>query len=113
MPLLLSLNIYVPRDERFGHLKMADFLAYGLKSVSQLLLPEFESIFDRTPNEFDTFEDVLKIYQGGIKLPDGTLENITESIPFEFLKQLLHSDGEGLFKYPMPKVIQGNLYIYS
>lgn len=106
LPLLLSLNIYVPRDERFGHLKMADFLAYGLKSVSQLLLSEFESLFDRTPNEFDTFEDVLKIYEGGIKLPDGTMKRLTESIPFEFLKQLLPSDGEGLFKYPMPKVIE-------
>ncbi|KAF5952225.1 hypothetical protein HYC85_010169 [Camellia sinensis] len=32
LALLMSLNIYVPRDERFGHLKMSDFLAYALKS---------------------------------------------------------------------------------
>ncbi|MCI53870.1 putative linoleate 9S-lipoxygenase 5-like, partial [Trifolium medium] len=55
----MSLKIYVPRDERFGHLKMSDFLAYALKSIVQVLKPELESLFDSTPNEFDSFEDVL------------------------------------------------------
>ncbi|KAK3042134.1 hypothetical protein RJ639_001254 [Escallonia herrerae] len=34
---LLSLNIYVPRDERFCHVKFSDFMAYALKSVGQML----------------------------------------------------------------------------
>ena len=56
----MSLNIYVPRDERFGHLKMSDFLAYALKSIVQFIIPELEDLTDRTHNEFDSFEDVLK-----------------------------------------------------
>ncbi|KAI9087871.1 hypothetical protein K1719_030201 [Acacia pycnantha] len=66
LSLAMSLNIYVPRDERFGHLKLADFLAYALKSVVQVLKPELESLFDSTPNEFDSFEDVIKLYEAGI-----------------------------------------------
>ncbi|KAM3704866.1 hypothetical protein ACJW31_03G038300 [Castanea mollissima] len=48
MKLLMSLNIYVPRDERFGHLKLSDFLAYALKS-----LPEgaVKNIRDNIPAE--------------------------------------------------------------
>jgi linoleate 9S-lipoxygenase len=107
LPLLMSLNIYVPRDERFGHLKLSDFLAYALKSIVQFLLPEFEALFDQTPDEFDTFQDVLDIYEGGIKLPEGPLlDRIRENIPLEMLKQLIQTDGQGLAKFPMPQVIK-------
>ncbi|KAH7846856.1 hypothetical protein Vadar_018932 [Vaccinium darrowii] len=105
LPLLLSLNIYVPRDERFGHLKMSDFLAYALKVIPQFLVPEFEALCSNH-NEFDSFADTLELYEGGIKLPEGPLlDDITENIPFEMLKELVQTDGEGLFKFPMPQVI--------
>ncbi|KAK3418572.1 hypothetical protein EUGRSUZ_H04497 [Eucalyptus grandis] len=103
----MSLNTYVPRDERFGHLKMSDFLAYALKAVGQFLKPELESIFDSTPNEFDSFQDVLNLYEGGIMLPNGPLlESLKEHIPLEMLKILFRTDGEGLLEYPMPQVIK-------
>ncbi|KAM7478131.1 hypothetical protein LguiA_026344 [Lonicera macranthoides] len=107
LPLLMSLNIYVPRDERFGHLKKSDFLAYALKSIVQFLLPEFEALSNQTLNEFDSFQDVLKLYEGGIKLPDGPLfELIMKNIPLEILNELIRTDGEGLAKFPMPQVIK-------
>ncbi|KAL6324008.1 hypothetical protein AAG906_006279 [Vitis piasezkii] len=107
LPLVMSLNIYVPRDERFGHLKMSDFLAYALKSIVQFLLPEFEALCDITPNEFDSFQDVLDLYEGGIKVPEGPLlDKIKDNIPLEMLKELVRTDGEHLFKYPMPQVIK-------
>ncbi|KAB1227150.1 putative linoleate 9S-lipoxygenase 5 [Morella rubra] len=106
LKLVMSLNVYVPRDERFGHLKMSDFLAYGLKSIAQFLKPELESLFDRTPSEFDSFQDVLKIYEGGFKLPNNVLKNIVDNIPAEMLKEIFPTDGEGLLKYPMPQVIK-------
>ncbi|KAL8464800.1 hypothetical protein ACS0TY_034339 [Phlomoides rotata] len=103
----MSLNIYVPRDERFGHLKMSDFLGYGIKSLAQFLLPEFKDLCDSISNEFDSFEDALKIYEGGFKLPDGPLlKSIYDNVPLELLKEILPTDGEGLFKFPTPKVIQ-------
>ncbi|KAJ4821782.1 hypothetical protein Tsubulata_019840 [Turnera subulata] len=37
LPLLLSLNIYVPRDERFNQTKMSDFLASGFTSVAHAI----------------------------------------------------------------------------
>ncbi|XP_027107693.1 probable linoleate 9S-lipoxygenase 5 [Coffea arabica] len=107
LPLLTSLDIYVPRDERFGHLKMSDFLGYGLKSVAQILYPALKSLFDSTPNEFDSLEDVLKLYEGGIKLPKGPLlQSITDNIPFELLKEILRTDGEAILKFPTPQIIQ-------
>ena len=107
---LMSLNIYVPRDERFGHLKMSDFLAYALKSVAQVLKPELESLFDKTPSEFDSFEDILKLYEGGINVPEDILKNIREKIPAEMLKEILRTDGERFLKFPMPQVIKGIIH---
>lgn len=106
---LLSLDIYVPRDERFSHVKMSDFLAYALKSIGQVLVPEIASLFDKTINEFDTFQDVLNLYNGGIKLPNGVVpqSKIRDCIPWEMLKELIRSDGERLLKFPMPDVIKG------
>ncbi|GAB4855547.1 hypothetical protein Ancab_024167 [Ancistrocladus abbreviatus] len=107
LPLAMSLDIYVPRDERFGHLKMADFVAYSLKSLVQVLIPELEALCDETPNEFDSLQDVLKLYEGGIKLPDnGLLNNIKENIHLEMLKQLLQTDGAPILKFPMPQIIE-------
>ncbi|BFG36952.1 hypothetical protein CerSpe_232260 [Prunus speciosa] len=106
IPLLMSLNVYVPRDERFGHLKLSDFLAYALKSIVQFIRPELEALFDKTPSEFDSFEDVLKLYIGGIPLPEGLLKDIGDNIPAEMLKEIFRTDGAQLLRFPMPQVIK-------
>ncbi|KAL2229895.1 probable linoleate 9S-lipoxygenase 5 isoform X2 [Sesamum indicum] len=104
---LLSLNTYVPRDEKFNQVKFSDFIGYSLKSLVQVLIPEIKAVFDKTINEFDTFEDVLNLYEGGIKLPDGhTLHKIRECVPWELIKELIRSDGERFLKFPMPDVIK-------
>lgn len=108
LALLLSINVYVPRDERFGHLKMSDFLAYALKSIAQVLKPQFELLCDSTPTEFDSFDDVLRLYEEGIQLPDDSLlSNIKKHVPFEILKEIFRSDGERNMKFPVPQVIKG------
>lgn len=105
---LLDLNIYVPRDERFTHIKFSDFLAYAVKSLLQVLVPEVASLCDKTINEFDTFKDVLSLYEGGIKLPEGvTVGKLRERIPWELLKELVRNDGEQFLKFPVPDVIKG------
>ncbi|XP_043691955.1 probable linoleate 9S-lipoxygenase 5 [Telopea speciosissima] len=113
LPLLLSLDIYVPRDERFGHLKMSDFLAYAFKSINELLYPELKDFCERTPYEFETFQDVLELYEGGIQLLNGpTLNKIENKIHLELLKKLIPSDGEGILKYPMPQVIKEDKFAW-
>ncbi|XAR57207.1 Linoleate 9S-lipoxygenase [Bertholletia excelsa] len=104
---LLSLNIYVPRDEQFSPVKFSDFLAYALKSIGQVLVPEIAAIFDKTPNEFDSFQDILNLYEGGVKLPRGlTLGKIRNCIQWEMLKELARSESNGLLKFPLPDVIK-------
>ncbi|KAI3676058.1 hypothetical protein L1987_85654 [Smallanthus sonchifolius] len=53
LSLLESNKVYAPRDERFGHLKKSDFLAYGVESVLKFLLLEFEGLADDTLNDTD------------------------------------------------------------
>ncbi|KAK2968016.1 hypothetical protein RJ640_001710, partial [Escallonia rubra] len=45
--------------------------------------------------------------KGGIPIPDNNLlESIRERIPFEMIKELLRSDRERPFKFPLPQVIK-------
>jgi len=109
---LLNLNVYVPRDEQFGHVKFSDFLAYALKSLAQVLLPEIKSLCDKTINEFDSFEDVLSIYEGSIKLPSGPIASkLRELVPYELVRELIRNDGERFLKFPVPDVIKGILML--
>ncbi|XP_061365130.1 seed linoleate 9S-lipoxygenase-2 [Gastrolobium bilobum] len=98
-------EVYVPRDENFGHLKSSDFLSYGIKSLSQLVLPAFESAMNFTPNEFDSFQDVRDLYEGGIKLPTDVISTIS---PLPVIKELFRTDGEQVLKFPTPHIIQAN-----
>lgn len=108
----MSLNIYVPRDERFGHLKMADFLGYALKSISQFIEPALEAVFDSTPKEFDSIDEVYKLYDEGIQLPKGHfLDDIRKNIPLEMLKEIFPTNNDNLFEFPTPQVIQGNVSV--
>ncbi|XP_043691954.1 probable linoleate 9S-lipoxygenase 5 [Telopea speciosissima] len=112
LPLVMSLNIYVPRDERFGHLKMSDALAYALKAVVQFLQPELKDFCDSTPNEFDSFQDIFELYEGGIQLPNDPTLNKGDTIPLELLKELVRSDGEGHLKFPTPQVIKEDKFAW-
>lgn len=105
---LLSLDIYVPRDERFSQVKFSDFLAYAAKSLLQILVAGVTSVFDKTPTEFDKFDDVLKLYNDGADLPQGvTLAKLRDCVPWEMLKEIIRSDGERLHNFPVPDVIEG------
>lgn len=105
----LDLSIYVPRDERFGHIKMGDFLTYALKSVTTGLLPALQAIFDITPNEFDSFQDVLNLYENGLPVPHlPLLDELRQRIPFEMIKEVLRTEhGQQLLKLPKPAIIKG------
>lgn len=107
IPLVKSLDIYVPRDERFGHLKLSDFLAYALKAISQFIKPGLEELFEGTPGEFDSLQDVLDLYEGGFPVPEGLFEAIRENVAAPLLKEIFRTDGERLFKFPSPQVIKG------
>jgi len=100
-------ELYVPRDENFGHLKSSDSLIYGLKSLSQNVIPLLKSaIFDLrvTSSEFDSFDDVRSLYEGGLKLPTNILSQIS---PLPALKEIFRTDGENVLQFPPPHVIRG------
>jgi len=108
--LLLGLNVYVPRDERFGHLKMSDFLGYSIKSLAESFIPALRSIINLTPNEFDSFEDVHRLFRGGLPIPSVPLiDTIKQNIPFEMIKAVVSTqNGQSFLKYPIPQNIQGS-----
>ncbi|KAF3336256.1 putative linoleate 9S-lipoxygenase 4 [Carex littledalei] len=104
--LLGFVHIYVPRDERFGHLKLSDFRAFSLISIAQSLFPGLKSIFHKTP---DSFEHTFNLYAS----PDHShmLENLSKIIPFEFVKKWFSSEGHD-FRFPIPLVLKDNKFAW-
>lgn len=84
---------------------MSDFIAYGLKFLTQGLTPALLAYFDGT-EEIDSFDELFNMYDGGFKLPPQVLEMVRKSMPIELLKEIFRSDGEGFPKFPKPHVIQ-------
>ena len=107
-------DFYVPRDERFGHLKQGDFRENLIKALIKALIPVFHAIFDpvnQTPLEFDSFGDILRMFEGGLPVPDVPLiDEVTDNIPFKLLKDIVGTskNGKRLIKYSKPHVIQGS-----
>ncbi|ONM08102.1 lipoxygenase4 [Zea mays] len=108
---LLNLNIYVPRDERFGHLKMSDFLGYSLKAIIEAVLPTLGTFVDDTPKEFDSFEDILGLYEPGPEAPNNPLvAEVRKRIPSEFLRSILpNGSHDHPLKMPLPNIIRSDV----
>ncbi|CAO2147813.1 unnamed protein product [Urochloa humidicola] len=107
---LLDLNIYVPRDERVGHYKMSDFLGYSLKAVTEAALLKKGFIGD-TPKEFDSFEDILGLYELGPEAPNNPLRaEIRKKMPSEFLRSVSPNGSYGNpLKMPLPNIIKSDI----
>ncbi|XBH94545.1 hypothetical protein VPH35_085296 [Triticum aestivum] len=102
-------NVYVPRDELFGHLKQSDFLGYTLKALVDGIIPAIRTYVDLSPGEFDSFADILKLYEGGIKLPNiPALEEVRKRFPLQLVKDLIPMGGDFLLKLPKPQIIKAD-----
>ncbi|KAL5218393.1 hypothetical protein ABZP36_019077 [Zizania latifolia] len=100
-------QIYVPRDERFGHLKMADFLGYSIRAIAEGIVPAIRTYVDLTPGEFDSFQDILNLYEGCLKLPNiPALKEIRKRFPLQLIKSLLPTGGDYILKLPIPQIIK-------
>ncbi|CAL4946184.1 unnamed protein product [Urochloa decumbens] len=101
---LLDDDVYVPRDERFGHIKSADFLGYSIKALVDGIVPALKGYIGF---EFNSFKDIIRLYEGGIKIPDvPALEEIRKQFPLQLIKDLMPVGGDFLLKLPMPKIIK-------
>ncbi|RWW54073.1 hypothetical protein BHE74_00039372 [Ensete ventricosum] len=87
---------------------MTDFLTYALKGVVRVVLPVLQAIAGVIHIEFDSFEDVLKLYEDGPPvLPTPLLEELRQLVPFEMIRELVRLGScQGLLKLPRPQVIQ-------
>ncbi|KAL2942071.1 putative linoleate 9S-lipoxygenase 5 [Bienertia sinuspersici] len=107
LSLLKGRDIYIPRDEKFGHIKLSDFFGDTVKSLTQGIFGMLDSVFDLTPKEFDSLNDVMDMHEGLITLPDSpSLNKLRRKVPTKFLKALFRSDGAALMNYPMPDIVK-------
>uniref|UniRef100_A0ACD5TRG2 Uncharacterized protein n=2 Tax=Avena sativa TaxID=4498 RepID=A0ACD5TRG2_AVESA len=111
---ILSLETYVPRDERFGHLMLSDNLAYSLNAITECIIPIIRSYVDTTPkDELDSFQDIYDLYDGNFKVTHTpALAEMKKKIPFEFIKSILPVARDDLLNFPLPQVIKSEKFAW-
>ncbi|CAJ1950885.1 unnamed protein product [Sphenostylis stenocarpa] len=88
---------YVPRDEKFSHVKTSGFLEFGKKTLAAGVEPLLVSLYLKlTSNEFNSFEEVQKMYEGGITLPVSVTGPGTQNV----------------LQFPPPRVIQESKFAW-
>ncbi|VAI36445.1 unnamed protein product [Triticum turgidum subsp. durum] len=96
-------------NDVLGHLKQSDFLGYTLKALVDGIIPAIRTYVDLSPGEFDSFADILKLYEGGIKLPNiPALEEVRKRFPLQLVKDLIPMGGDFLLKLPKPQIIKAD-----
>ncbi|CAO2836686.1 unnamed protein product [Amaranthus hypochondriacus] len=106
LPIFKAKEFYVPRDEKFGDIKLSDFLGDTVKSISQGVVGVMDALFDKTPKEFDTFQDVLDMFDEGNRHPNTPLLRKLNEHGLEFLNAVVRTNGALIWKYPMPDIIK-------
>ncbi|XP_021901405.1 probable linoleate 9S-lipoxygenase 5 isoform X2 [Carica papaya] len=75
--------------------------------IVHFIKPEIKALFKKNINEFNSLEDIMKLYGEGSSLSHSSLlDHIRENIPLETLKEILRTDGESHFNFPLPQVIK-------
>jgi linoleate 9S-lipoxygenase len=101
-------DVYVPCDERFGHIKKSDVFGYAIKALVNAVVPAIRTYVDLSPGEFDSFKDITRLYEGRIQLPKiPALEELRKQFPLQLVKDVLPVGGDYLLKLPMPQIIKG------
>ena len=86
----------MPRDENFSQGKRTEFTQIGMKGLGGRVVPLLTSLYLKsTSNEFNGFEEVLKMYEGGVNLPLSITGNATPP---------------SALNVPTPDVIKGSNY---
>jgi len=84
---------YIPRDEHFSHEKAKEFLEFGKKTFERVQPLLLSLYLKTTTNEFNGFEEVQRLYEGGLNLPISVTRN------------------PNVLEFPQPYLIQGNLLV--
>eukprot|EP00250_Pteridium_aquilinum_P016632 c23207_g1_i1 orf=1-2061(-) len=115
-PVELPELVYVPRDERFKHIKKSDFLGSSIKSFAHGAIPVIERLIEMQKN-FDSMGDIQDLYSKGVDLNSNDIIPLTaqEKLaglldPLEMLKEIVDPNTEDphFLKFPKPQIIQEN-----
>ncbi|KAK7381792.1 hypothetical protein VNO80_00339 [Phaseolus coccineus] len=87
---------YVPRDENFSNVKGKEFRELGKESLGRVTPLLLSLYLKTTTNEFNGFEEVQRMYEGGVNLPISIPGNCTPSV----------------LQFPPPNVIQESKFAW-
>ena len=111
---MMNLDIFVPPDEQLHPKKLLELLSNSINSVVQFIIPEANSLFKEDSDSFDSFNEILEVFSGHNKQPvKKRLDDRVKMLkPNEQLKGTMHAKKQYSSKFPLPKIIAGDLTLF-
>ncbi|XP_068666574.1 linoleate 9S-lipoxygenase 6-like [Aristolochia californica] len=106
-PEIISLDFYVPPDERFSPKKQSKFISKSVQAIVQFLIPEAKSLFEES-NSFQSFDEIFEIFEGNRNHVVGgsMIEKLEAVLPKQLFGRITHeSRKENPTKFPLPQII--------
>ncbi|KAG9447095.1 hypothetical protein H6P81_013223 [Aristolochia fimbriata] len=108
-PDVISLDIYVPPDERFSPKKMSEFISKSVQAVVHFLIPEAKSLFQESKS-FQSFDEIFEMF-GKSRNNDhvvdaSTVEKLKTVVPKLLFGHIVNETRkEKPTKFPLPQII--------
>ncbi|CAK7349233.1 unnamed protein product [Dovyalis caffra] len=130
----ISLDIYVPPDERFSPKKLSEFTSNSIQATLHFVIADAKSLFKQDSRSFESFDEIRDMFsskrsqavEGKVKeklkgkvkeklkgkvkekLKGKVKEKLKKLVPYEHFKKITYASKEDLMKFPLPQIITEN-----
>lgn len=108
-PKIISLDTYVPADERFSPVKFSEFITHSIAAIVHFLIPEAKSMFQDDPG-FKSFKQIYDLYaEPRHQILEGWLgDRLKKMVPKHIAEEFVRLSKNNPVKFQVPQIIAGN-----
>ena len=109
---MISLDIFVPPDERFSSKKLSDFISSSAQAAVYCLSHEAKQLFQQESDDYNSFDEVHNMFSGNRSRSQEVEGWITEKLknvlPAKLFKEVTDVNKKNPQKFPIPQIIAGD-----
>ncbi|KAL5562222.1 hypothetical protein UlMin_031969 [Ulmus minor] len=111
-PDMISLDIFVPPDERFSSKKLSDFISSSAQAAVYCLSHEAKQLFEQESDDYNSFDEVHNMFSGNRsrsqEVEGWIAEKLKNVLPAKLFKEVADVNKKNPQKFPIPQIIAEN-----
>ncbi|KAM7521900.1 hypothetical protein LguiA_011802 [Lonicera macranthoides] len=114
-PAAISLDIYVPQDERLSPKRLSEFISNAIEATAHFVLPEAKLLFQDGSGHFKSFNEIRHLFTANrSQVKEGRfVKKVKDLVPEELFKMIQHARIKNPVKFPLPQIIAENEFAWK